>query len=482
MVGVPGTAGSDCTRAMRTANRWRLAAIVFFSPAAAILAGIVYISLGVGFLHTPVQFAGGMLAIALPLIPVLLAAFRWDRAFSVAILLGSLLSIVTVVVRFSLRRADAPLVESYSDMITLVFAGIFLTGGLRTLRAARTLRMSGLSDRPRRRWILELSVLGLSLALGASAAWAIRPRVESEIRKRQELACARNLLSILNAIRDYEAANGTRPPSLDVLVSEGRIESEGLRCSVQRVGGETFPYQYHPEAIGLSDILVCDSQSPHGTRLGVFAIRPDGDLYFTSREAADARIERVRNYRLDGAVGAARRSINRQRAALQAIYAMRMVEFDNAGGLEGGTLTPREAFNERRRLLESAISAHAQVLVYVRGEPASLREQLTASELNPAALQSAIDGDAERHRATLEFVEAEEKLHAVFNEYLNFLDERWGQWEYDGDEDMMRFEEDDAVEGYLDIIGRMRALAAEVQEKLAKSQELEDSVNGDGED
>ncbi|MCC6360310.1 MAG: hypothetical protein IT450_16325 [Phycisphaerales bacterium] len=489
-----GPSEARAVAARRSLNRWQTACIILFTlvVAAGVTSAWLAVASGVVYRILEWSLTAGLSILSLP---VIFSVLRWNRALG-RTLIGVGLLLFFVAALIAVRNAYTWVIESAVVFcIGVLFSSILILGGLRIRKASRIIRDSDPPLAPVRFRLMRDSLVVLIIAaVGVALTYRVEDRVHDVAQIRTRRTCAENLFAIASALRDYQAIYGVRPPTLELLIGTTTLRPDSLACSVRDPNGRTVPFTYCPEAGNqLRDMVACDSADSHGPHW-INILTGTGIVSRSSREKVDrylaiARVssigERMAESLENGEptiddlkamtaeIGDVLASLTPQQqadfklltqAALElaqeqeeadAEYLMAIEAFEDAGGIDEADLTSRDTIRERLELLTEARRRHDVVLKLANSTVDDLEARAgrdVIERLPRRAGREFVADATETQQLTVSIESAEAELNVLFESILQLLDQSWGQWKHDEENDTLVFEADEHTERYDAII------------------------------
>lgn len=503
-----GPSEAEAVAARRRLNRWRMGCMILFTLILAMGLSSGLFAFASGVVYNAREW-GTALGSAVLSLPVIFGWIRWNRALGrTLIAFGVWFYFVTAWMLVNRQGGAAAAVDPFLEVRALIgtgFATIFLLGGLRVRAAARIIReadpsFASVSSRP----IRDFLVVAICSAVGAGFAY----RAYDYGNIRTHVLCIENLRAVAAAIRDYQAIYGVRPPTLGLLVGTTSFRADALACSVRDADGQAVPFAYYPDVGNLArDVVACDAADSHGPR-GINILTGNGTVVRGTRDnveqyLAAARasgigdrmaesLNRGEDPTLDDRMayftemeGVARtfppqqqadmkimagvlREVAQQQEKVTAAYYAAIEKFGDAGGIGPSELTSREAIRERLELLAEARRRHAPVFALVKSTVDDLKSRLGPDLIQRDPARAGIRSAESNSELTIGINTDEVELIDVFESVLKLFDEAWGQWKHDEERDTIRFDADEHLERYQELLAKIDELTEHQSDLRAK--------------
>ena len=138
-------------------------------------------------------------------------------------------------------------------------------------------------------------------------------------------------------------------------------------------------------------------------------------------------------------------------------YNAAFATFQNAGGMDPGTMDSKENIAARIKLAAAFASANEGLLKALVASPEQLRSTLESRGHSRDRIDRAVVAYRRESQLelTLKIRETDRELCKTFIGLLELLNEAWGQWQYDADEEQTLFERDEHIDRFNAMQERM---------------------------
>ncbi|PWU12828.1 MAG: hypothetical protein C5B50_20725 [Verrucomicrobia bacterium] len=155
-------------------------------------------------------------------------------------------------------------------------------------------------------------------------------------------------------------------------------------------------------------------------------------------------------------------------------YDQALKELTVAKVLTVRTLEQRAQLSDRKALVQKFLDANDGLQKFVESSQSHYRKGLIAAGVSAPHAEAATKGFSRQWSAQHPFMvtirEADDRMGRAMLGVLNLFDTQWGQWSFDADANVVRFQNDSALEQYKSFMAEIKQAGADqaaAQQRLA---------------